>query len=44
LEEISLELLKAQFPVGKGIGLLGISLSALNSSGAVGVEQLPLGI
>jgi DNA polymerase IV len=44
LKEISLELLKAQFPVAKGIRLLGISLSALSSSGAVGVEQLPLGI
>ncbi len=46
LEEISLELLRAQFPVAKGIRLLGISLSTLSSSGAVGVgaEQLPLGI
>jgi DNA polymerase IV len=44
LEEISLALLKPQFPVAKGIRLLGISLSALNSSGPVGVEQLPLGI
>jgi len=44
LEEISLELLSAQFPVTKGIRLLGISLSALSSAGAVGTEQLPLGI
>jgi DNA polymerase IV len=44
LEEISLELLRAQFPVAKGIRLLGISLSALSSADAVGTEQLPLGI
>jgi hypothetical protein len=44
LEEISLELLRAQFPVAKGIRLLGISLSALSSSAAVAAEQLPLGL
>src|SRR5262249_46508420 len=44
LEEISTELLRAQFPVTKGIRLLGISISALSSTGAVGAEQLPLGI
>jgi len=44
LEEISLELLRAQFPVRKGIRLLGISLSALGSADTVGAEQLPLGI
>src|SRR5262249_22309032 len=44
LEEIALELLRTQFPVAKGIRLLGISLSALSSFGAVGAEQLPLGI
>jgi len=44
LEEICLELLRAQFPVRKGIRLLGISLSALSSSDTVGGEQLPLGI
>jgi DNA polymerase-4 len=44
LEEISLELLRAQFPVAKGIRLLGISLSALSSSRTVGDAQLPLGI
>ncbi len=44
LEEISLELLRAQFPVRKGIRLLGISISALSSGGRVGDEQLPLGI
>jgi len=44
LEEISTELLRAQFPVSKGIRLLGISISALRSTGAVGAEQLPLGI
>ena len=44
LEEISLELLRAQFPMTKGIRLLGISLSALSSAGTVDAEQLPLGI
>jgi DNA polymerase-4 len=44
LEEISLELLRAQFPVAQGIRLLGISLSTLSSSGRVSAEQLPLGI
>jgi hypothetical protein len=44
LEEISLDLLRAQFPVRKGIRLLGVSLSTLSSAGTVGVEQLPLGI
>jgi DNA polymerase-4 len=39
LEEISRELLRAQFPARKGIRLLGISLSAF-----AGSEQLPLGI
>src|SRR5713101_7249928 len=44
LEEISLDLLRAQFPVRKGIRLLGISLSALSSAGTVGVQQLQLGV
>jgi DNA polymerase-4 len=44
LEEISLDLLRAQFPVRKGIRLLGISLSALSSGGTVAADQLPLGI
>jgi DNA polymerase-4 len=44
LEEISTELLRAQFPVTKGIRLLGISLSALSSAGTADAEQLPLGI
>jgi DNA polymerase IV len=44
LEEISTELLRVQFPVTKGIRLLGISISALSSTGAVGAEQLPLGL
>jgi DNA polymerase-4 len=44
LEEISMELLRAQFPVTKRIRLLGISLSALSSAGEVAAEQLPLGI
>jgi DNA polymerase-4 len=44
LEEICLTLLKAQYPMAKGIRLLGISLSALSSAGAVAAEQLPLGL
>jgi DNA polymerase-4 len=44
LEEISLDLLRAQFPVTKGIRLLGISISALHSGALVDAEQLPLGI
>jgi len=44
VEEISLELLRAQYPMTKGIRLLGISLSALSSAAAVGAEQLRLGI
>jgi DNA polymerase-4 len=44
LEEISLELLKAQFPVTKGIRLLGVSISALAKVDSVDSEQLPLGI
>ena len=44
LEEICLELLRAQFPARKGIRLLGISISAFTSAGAVGAKQLPLGI
>jgi DNA polymerase-4 len=44
LEKISMELLRAQFPMTKGIRLLGISLSGFASARAVGAEQLPLGI
>jgi DNA polymerase-4 len=44
LEEISLELLRAQFPVTKGIRLLGISISTLVGTDTVDMEQLPLGI
>jgi len=44
LEEISTELLRAQFPVTKGIRLLGISISALAAADRVDSEQLPLGI
>jgi DNA polymerase IV len=44
LEEISLELLRAQYPMTKGIRLLGVSISGFTSAGAVGAEQLPLGI
>ena len=44
LEEISVALLKAQYPMTKGIRLLGVSLSSLSSAGKVAAEQLPLGI
>jgi DNA polymerase IV len=42
LERISLDLLKAQFPVAKGIRLLGISLSTFAPTDPS--DQLPLGI
>jgi DNA polymerase-4 len=44
LEEICLVLLKAQYPMTKGIRLLRVSISALNSAGTVAAEQLPLGL
>jgi DNA polymerase-4 len=44
LERIALDLLKGQFPVTKGIRLLGISLSALAGTDLAAAEQLPLGI
>jgi DNA polymerase IV len=44
LERISLDLLRGQFPVTKGIRLLGISIAALGQTGTAGTEQLPLGI
>jgi DNA polymerase-4 len=44
LESICLELLRAQFPVSKGIRLLGVSISAFDQNEAVDSEQLPLGI
>jgi DNA polymerase-4 len=44
LEEISMELLRGQYPMTKGIRLLGISISGFTSAGTVGAEQLPLGI
>jgi DNA polymerase IV len=44
LEEISMELLRAQYPVTKGIRLLGISISAFVATDSVDAEQLPLGI
>jgi DNA polymerase-4 len=43
LEQICLDLLRGQFPVAKGIRLLGVSLSAF-TSGAIDADQLPLGI
>jgi DNA polymerase-4 len=44
LETLSLELLRAQFPVTKGIRLLGVSISAFDQPDVVYSEQLPLGI
>ena len=44
LERICMELLRAQFPVAKGIRLLGVSISAFDRNDAVDSEQLPLGI
>jgi len=44
LERISLDLLRGQFPVTKGIRLLGLSLSTFMPSGAIDADQLPLGI
>jgi DNA polymerase IV len=44
LEEICLALLKAQYPITKGIRLLGVTISALSSAGTVAVEQLTLGL
>jgi DNA polymerase-4 len=44
LEAIALELLKAQFPVLKGIRLLGISISAFDQASEADTEQLPLGL
>jgi DNA polymerase IV len=44
LEGIALELLGAQFPVVKGIRLLGISISVLDHAGEADTEQLPLAL
>jgi DNA polymerase-4 len=44
LEEICVALLKAQYPVTKGIRLLGVTISALSSAGTAAAEQLPLGL
>jgi hypothetical protein len=44
LEEICLALLKTQYPMTKGIRLLGVSISALSSVDTVAAEQLPLGL
>jgi DNA polymerase-4 len=43
LERISLDLLRGQFPLKKGIRLLGISLSTL-AADLTDAEQLPLDI
>jgi DNA polymerase-4 len=42
LERIALELLTAQFPVVKGIRLLGVSISVLDHASEADTEQLPL--
>jgi DNA polymerase IV len=44
VEGIALELLSAQFPVLKGIRLLGISISAFDQASEADTEQLPLGL
>ena len=44
LEGIALELLGAQFPVAKGIRLLGISISVLDQAGEADTEQLSLAL
>ena len=44
LERVSLDLLRGQFPITKGVRLLGISLSAFAPAGLMDAEQLPLGI
>jgi len=44
LERLSMELLRAQFPVAKGIRLLGVSLSTFASADLPDSEQLPLGL
>jgi DNA polymerase IV len=44
LERLSMDLLRGQFPVTKGIRLLGVSLSTFIPSGAIDADQLPLGI
>jgi DNA polymerase IV len=44
LERVSIDLLRVQFPVTKGIRPLGISIAALGRTDTAGTEQLPLGI
>jgi DNA polymerase-4 len=44
LQGIAAELLRAQFPVAKGIRLLGVSLSAFDRAGEAEREQLPLSL
>jgi DNA polymerase IV len=44
LERVSIDLLRGQFPVTKGIRLLGISIAALGQTGTLSKDQLPLGI
>jgi DNA polymerase-4 len=44
VERVALELLTAQFPVAKGIRLLGISISVLDQAGEADTEQLPLAL
>jgi DNA polymerase IV len=44
LENVCLDLLRAQFPVTKAIRLLGVSISAFEQDDADHPDQLPLGI
>jgi DNA polymerase-4 len=44
LEEVSLGLLSSLYPVGKGVRLLGVSLSMLNTDEGSENRQLALGL
>ena len=44
LEQVSLDLLSAQFPMGKGVRLLGVALSTLNTDRETESRQLSLGL
>jgi DNA polymerase-4 len=44
LEEVSLDLLSALFPIRKGVRLLGVTLSALHTDDEPGAPQLSLGL
>jgi DNA polymerase-4 len=44
LERVSVELLSSLFPMGKGVRLLGVTLSSLNTVEATETRQLPLAL